>query len=101
MKLVLTRRAITDLERLHAFNAEKNPAAAARINDEVIDALESLLEFPLRYPAVDPEVSPQVRRMAIDTGMGYVAVFRVILNAAGEPAAVRILAIRSAREAGF
>lgn len=101
MKLIFTRRAITDLERLHAFNAGQNSVAAARINDEVVDALESLAEFPLRYPAFEPDGSPQIRRMAIDAGIGYVAVFRVITDSAGEPVAVRILTIRSAREAGF
>lgn len=101
MKLVITKRAETDLKRLHAFIADKNPPAAARIHDEILDALESLLEMPLRCPLADPDGRSDIRHMVIDAGSGYVAAFRVIPDTKGQSATVRVLAIRASAEAGL
>ena len=47
MKLSFTAKALEDLERLHAFVAEKNPAAADRIRCQLLDSIRTLLEQPL------------------------------------------------------
>lgn len=46
MKLAFTAKALEDLERLHAFVAEKNPAAADRIRRQLLDSIRTLLEQP-------------------------------------------------------
>jgi len=47
VKLRFTNKALEDLERLHAFVAEKNPAAAARIREQLLATFQTLLEQPL------------------------------------------------------
>jgi len=47
MKLQFTAKALEDLERLHEFVAEKNPAAAERIRNQLLDTFQTLLEQPL------------------------------------------------------
>jgi plasmid stabilization system protein ParE len=47
VKLSFTAKALEDLERLHAFVAEKNPAAADRIRCQLLDSIRTLLEQPL------------------------------------------------------
>lgn len=101
MKVILTDRAVTDLERLQAFMAGKNPQAAARISDEILDALESLAEMPLRWPLLDPERDQEIRKQLIEAGSGYIAAFDLPKNEKGQVTLVRVLAVRSAREAGF
>jgi plasmid stabilization system protein ParE len=44
MKLQFTGKALEDLERLHEFVAEKNPAAADRIRHQLLDTFQTLLE---------------------------------------------------------
>lgn len=46
MKLSFTVKALEDLERLHAFVAEKNPAAAERIRNQLLETFQTLLEQP-------------------------------------------------------
>jgi len=47
MKLQFTAKALEDLERLHEFVAEKNPAAANRIREQLLSSFQRLLEQPL------------------------------------------------------
>ena len=47
MKLRFTNKALEDLERLHEFVAEKNPAAANRIREQLLASFQTLLEQPL------------------------------------------------------
>ena len=46
MKLVYSRDAIADLVRLRAFIAEKNPGAAARIGNDIVERVNRLRTFP-------------------------------------------------------
>ena len=46
MTLHYAREAIQDLERLRAFIAEKNPAAAARISRQLLEGIQNLKRFP-------------------------------------------------------
>ena len=46
MKLGFTAKALEDLERLHEFVAENNPAAAKRIRDQLLASFQTLLEQP-------------------------------------------------------
>ena len=48
MKLIVTRAALADLERLRTFLADKNPAAAQRAVAALEQAMESLDIFPDR-----------------------------------------------------
>lgn len=47
MKLRFTAKALDDLERLHEFVVEKNPAAADRIRRQLLACFQTLLEQPL------------------------------------------------------
>jgi plasmid stabilization system protein ParE len=48
MKLIVSQAAITDLERLREFLADKNPAAAQQAVVAMVAAAESLQTFPER-----------------------------------------------------
>ena len=48
VNLVVSRAAAADLERLHAFLADKNPGAARQAAAALIAAVESLDAFPER-----------------------------------------------------
>jgi len=45
--LKFTTKALEDLERLHEFVVEKNPAAAERIRDQLLASFQTLLEQPM------------------------------------------------------
>ncbi|MFK8051266.1 MAG: type II toxin-antitoxin system RelE/ParE family toxin [Halioglobus sp.] len=47
MTLKFTAKALEDLERLHEFVAEKNPAAADRTRDHLLASFQTLLEQPM------------------------------------------------------
>ena len=47
MKLQFTAKALEDLERLYEFVAEKNPAAADRIRQQLLDSFQTLLKQPM------------------------------------------------------
>ena len=49
-----SRNAISSLERLHRFLAERNPDAAARAINTIVDRLAALEDFP-RLGPVDPD----------------------------------------------
>jgi plasmid stabilization system protein ParE len=46
MKLVYSPQAVADLGRLRSFIAEKDPASAARIAQEIIARIEHIRAFP-------------------------------------------------------
>jgi len=48
VKLVVSRAAAADLERLREFLAGKNPAAAQRAIAGIVEAIDSLTAFPDR-----------------------------------------------------
>jgi plasmid stabilization system protein ParE len=48
MRIVVSRAAAADLERLHSFLADKNPAAARQAVAALVAAIESLHSFPQR-----------------------------------------------------
>lgn len=47
MRVVYTADAVEDLERLRAFIAEHDPAAAGRVAAELVQRVEQLQAFPL------------------------------------------------------
>ena len=46
MKVVIREAAYTDLERIFAWIAKDNPAAARAVVDRIFDAIDRLAEFP-------------------------------------------------------
>ena len=93
-QVVYSRNAASNIERLHRFLAEKNPDAAARAVNAILDRLDTLARFP-RLGPVDQD-RPDSRQLFIGFGAaGYVARYGV----RGET--VRVLAIRHIREAGY
>ena len=93
-QVVYSRNATTNVERLHRFLAEKNPAAAARAVHTILARLAILARFP-RLGPVDPD-RPDRRQLFIRFGTaGYVARYSVLGDA------VMVLAIRRMQEAGY
>jgi plasmid stabilization system protein ParE len=73
LKLIVTRAAVADLERLHAFLAAKNPAAAQRVVTALVTAIESLDISPDRGR---PSVAG-ARELIVPLGRwGYVVRYR-------------------------
>jgi len=65
MKLVVSRAAAADLERLHSFLAKKNPAAAARAGVVLASAIQSLDTMPERGR---PSGLPNIRELIVPFG---------------------------------
>ena len=59
MRLGFTPEAIGDLQRLRAFIAEKNPAAAARIAERLVTGIDRLTTFPALGRPVDQAPDPE------------------------------------------
>lgn len=59
MKLIYSAPAVADLDRLRAFIAEKDPRAARRVSQDLVERLEDLRTFPKMGVSVplapDPE----------------------------------------------
>ena len=53
MNLRFSRRAVRDIERLHRFIAEKNPAASKRMQRRLLASIQILLDQPLAGHALD------------------------------------------------
>lgn len=67
MKLVYAPEAIHDLERLRDFIAEKNPAAAERIAQDLFQGIQNLKKFPRLGLKVARAPNPElVRDLVID-----------------------------------
>lgn len=88
-------QAIRDLERLREFLRPKNPVAAQRAGEVIVNAVQVLgLQPQLGRPIED--MPDEFREWIIDFGdSGYVARYRI------GPDAVTILAVRHQKEAGF
>ncbi len=70
MKLIVSQAARADLARLHAFLADKNPAAADRVASVLIAAIQSIEAFPKRGRPTD---TANVRELVVPFGRsGYV-----------------------------
>ncbi|MGO9006378.1 MAG: type II toxin-antitoxin system RelE/ParE family toxin [Beijerinckiaceae bacterium] len=70
MRLVVSQAAAADLARLHAFLADKNPAAADRSIAVLVAAIQSIDTFPQRGR---PSGTPNVRELIVPFGgAGYV-----------------------------
>ena len=65
MKLVVSRRALADLERLHQFLAEREPGAARRAAASLNAAIQSLTELPNRGR---PSGIPRIRELVVPFG---------------------------------
>ena len=74
----LTRSAVRDLQRLRAFIAEHNPAAAARVSRRLVTSLEQLVAHPeLRHPVEElPDARVRVRG---DYGVRYTVTAQAVL----------------------
>ena len=88
-------RALANLQRLREFLRKKNPLAARRAGQTIIESLRVLgLQPQIGRPLEDMPV--EYREWVIDFGgSGYVARYRV------DDEGVTILAIRHQKEAGF
>jgi len=85
---------LDDLDRLSAFLAAEDPAAASKTVELIIQAL-AILEA---HPLVGRRVEEGRRELVISRGRsGYVALYRFLPGADR----VNVLAIRHQREAGF
>ena len=87
--------AIHDLQRLREFLRPKNPAAAKRAGESIINAVKVLGHQPqIGRPVVD--LSEDYREWLIDFGdSGYVARYRF------DGETVTILAVRHQKEVGY
>jgi len=88
-----TLEAKSDIERLYAFLAERDPTAARRALKVITRAWSFLEEFPFSCRRAD-ESNPRLRELIIPFGVaGYVALFEI-----DDERTVTILAIRHQRE---
>lgn len=93
-KVVYSRNASTNIERLFRFLAAKHPDAAQRAVRTIRDKINFLVRHP-RLGRIDHE-QPDERELLIAFGdSGYVARYRL------DGKTVITLAIRHAREAGY
>ncbi|NWO09616.1 type II toxin-antitoxin system RelE/ParE family toxin [Chromohalobacter salexigens] len=94
-QVIYAPAAIGDLERLREFLRPKNPAAAERAAQAILQGVQALGENPLIGRPID-DLPEAYRDWLIDFGdSGYIARYRVDTNT------VVVLAIRQQKEAGF
>lgn len=87
--------ALRDLQRLREFLMPKNPAAARRAGETIINAVKVLGQQPQIGRPVE-EMPMEFREWLIDFGeSGYVALYRFDRDE------VTILAVRQQREIGY
>jgi toxin ParE1/3/4 len=65
MRLAYSAEAVEDLIRLRSFIAENDPAAAARIGEDLVARIDHLREFPALGKMVSSAPDPEVLRDAI------------------------------------
>jgi plasmid stabilization system protein ParE len=93
-QIVYSPNALSNLERLFQFLADKNSDAAQRAIHTIHARIKTLSRFP-KLGRVDPEL-PDYRELFIVFGAtGYVARYR------SDGTLIVILAIRHMREAGY
>ncbi len=94
MKLIVSLEAAADLERLRAFVAAKNPAAADRAIAVLTAAVESLAAFPERGR---PSSTPNLRDLIVPFGQSAYLVRYAYSAPAEEVVLLRIWHGREAR----
>jgi len=87
VKLIVTRAALADLERLRTFLADKNPAAAQRAVAALEQAMESLDIFPDRGR---PSSLARARELIVPFGRSAYIVRYAHLKRANEVVILRI-----------
>jgi plasmid stabilization system protein ParE len=93
-RLIYSRTALHDLEKLVDFLLETDPLAAA----ETVELIEEAVAVLQRHPLIGRPVESDLRELVISRGKtGYVALYSFEV----EQDAVLILAIRHQREAGY
>jgi len=96
MRVLFAPTALLDLERLRDFLRPKNPAAARRAAQVIINTIKILESNPQVGRSVAGMDDLAYRELLIDFGdSGYVARYRLT------DAAVIVLAVRHQKEAGF
>jgi toxin ParE1/3/4 len=95
MRLAVSEAAVADLARLHAFLANKNPAAAEKAVATLAAAIQSLDLFPERGRQSAP---PNVRELIVPFGGSNYVVRYTYSASADEVAIIRIWHSREARE---
>jgi plasmid stabilization system protein ParE len=89
-----SERALADIERIFEFLAERDPFAARRAGEAIIDATAVLQ----RHPMIGRPVEGNLRELVISRGRsGYAALYRF----SPETDAIEVLAIRHQCEAGY
>jgi len=92
--VIFAQAAIRDLERLRAFLRTKNPNAAKRAADAIIQGVKALGTYP-RMGRLIEDLPEQYREWLIDFGdSGYIARYHI------RDDAITVLAIRHQKEAG-
>ncbi len=71
MKIVWSRQAEADLEDVHTYIAHDNPGAATRVENRILDAIETLA----RYPHSGRVGQRQRTREAVVRGLPYVVIY--------------------------
>lgn len=94
--IVFAEEALTDLERIFEFNAERDPAVALQHLAKIRDAVLILRDHPQIGRIA--ERGSTLRELIISQGRdGYVALY----EHAVEERLVRVVALRHQREAGY
>lgn len=94
-QVIFAPAALRDLERLREFLRPKNPAAAERAAEAIIQGIQELGKFPHIGRPVE-ELPEEYREWLIDFGdSGYIARYRL------DGDTVVVLTLRHQKEAGF
>jgi plasmid stabilization system protein ParE len=94
-RLIWSRAALFDTQRLYRFLAEKNPDAAKRAIALIRAQAKALALHPEMGRSIE-DMEPEYRELVIEFGSsGYVCMYRF------ENELITILAIRHQREAGY
>lgn len=95
MKLIVSREAVADLDRLRAFLAEKNPSAARRAIAAVSNAIRSLDVFPDRGR---PAATAGLRELIVPFGQSAYVVRYAYLAETSEVVILRVWHGREQRD---
>jgi plasmid stabilization system protein ParE len=94
-QVVITETALADIARLRDFLRSKDAEAAQEAGKAIIQAIQSLRQFPERGRNAD-WLGENYREFVIRFGgTGYVAIYRI------DYPKVSILAVRHQKEAGY
>jgi plasmid stabilization system protein ParE len=94
-RVIFAPAALRDLQRLRAFLRPKNPSAARRVGEAILQGVQGLGVHPRMGRPIE-DLPEQYREWVIAFGdSGYVARYRIDADI------VTILAIRHQKESGF